>query len=117
MTEDLVVLGLRDVPHHGPVSPRCPIDCLAPVLSLTSFNTLARAYDAPFDPPRTVGDVLSLYTEGELRKIHGLGRRRISEIEAALVLAGLDITGPAQAKAHPVTPCPGAPGVSPAGGD
>jgi hypothetical protein len=94
--EEIVVLGPNAVPHHGPVGPRCPIDCLAPVLSLMSFNPLARAYDAPFDPPKTVGDVLDLYMSGRLDKIHGLGPRRISEIEAGLVLAGLDITGPSR---------------------
>ena len=29
----------------------CPIDCLKTVLSAMAFNPLARAYDAPFDPP------------------------------------------------------------------
>jgi hypothetical protein len=84
------------VPHHGPVSPDCPIECLCTVLSMATFNPLARAYDAPFDPPGTVGDVIGLYTGGQLREIRGLGRRRISEIEVALVLAGFDITGDLQ---------------------
>jgi hypothetical protein len=66
------------VPHHGPVSPGCRIECLLTVLSYESFNPLARAYD-----------VISLYRSGQLRQIHGLGRRRISEIETALVYAGL----------------------------
>ena len=35
---------------------------------------------------------MDLYTGSQLRKIRGLGPRRISEIEAALVLAGLDLT-------------------------
>ncbi len=86
------------VPHHGPVSPDCPVECLQTVLSLMTFNPLARAYDAPFDPPRTVGDVIEMYTRRQLREIRGLGRRRISEIEAALVFAGLDLTG------HPQRP-------------
>ncbi len=79
--------------HHGPVSPDCPVECLQTVLSMTSFNALARAYDAPFDPPRTVGDMMDLYTRRQLGKIRGLGRRRMSEIETALVFAGLDLTG------------------------
>lgn len=79
------------VPHHGPVRSDCPVECLLTVLSLTSFNRLARAEDAPFDPPRTVGDVLGLYSRDQFREIRGLGRRRISEIQAALVLAGLDL--------------------------
>lgn len=80
------------VPHHGPVGSDCPVECLLTVLSLMSFNRLARAGDAPFDPPRTVGDVLDLYSCDRFREIRGLGRRRISEIESALVLAGLDLT-------------------------
>ena len=34
---------------------------------------------------------MDLYARGQLRKIGGLGRRRFSEIEAALVLAGLNL--------------------------
>jgi hypothetical protein len=83
------------VPHHGPVSPDCPVECLLTVLSRMSFNRLSRAERAPFPPPRTVGDVVDLYARGLLREIGGLGRRRFSEIEAALVLAGLNL-GPCQ---------------------
>jgi hypothetical protein len=57
-----------------------------------SFNRLARAEDASFEPPRTVADVLDLYSRDQLREIRGLGPRRISEIQAGLVLAGLDLT-------------------------
>ena len=85
------------VPHHGPVSADCPVECLLAVLSVASFNPLARAYDAPFDPPRTVGDVVDLYDRRMLRLIRGLGPRKISEIEATLVFAGLDLTGCQQA--------------------
>jgi hypothetical protein len=74
------------------------------VLSLTSFNPLARACDAPFAPPRTVGDVIELYNRRQLRKIRGLGRRRLSEIEAALVFAGLDLTGHQQQPANDQRP-------------
>jgi len=81
------------VPHHGPVTPECPVECLLAVLSLNSFNPLARAYDAPFAEPRTVGDVVDLYTRRQLRKIRGIGPRRASEIEVALVLAGLNLAG------------------------
>jgi len=93
MAERPVTMRPDRVPHHGPVSGGCPVECLLSVLSVASFNPLTRACDAPFDPPRTVDDVLDLYTRHELRKIRGLGPRRISEIEAALVLAGLDLTG------------------------
>jgi hypothetical protein len=92
--------GRTSVPHHGPVSPDCPVECLLTVLSLTSFNPLTRACDAPSGPPRTVGDVMDLYTRRQLRTIRGLGPRRISEIEAALVLAGLDLTGHQQQPAN-----------------
>ncbi|MGH7734825.1 MAG: hypothetical protein ACREOE_14325 [Gemmatimonadales bacterium] len=89
------------VPHHGPVTPECPVECLLTVLSLNSINPLTRAYDAPFGEPRTVGDVVDLYTRHQLRMIRGLGPRRVSEIEAALVLAGLDLTN------HQVQPANG----------
>jgi hypothetical protein len=56
------------------------------VLPRNSFNPLTRSCDAPLDEPHTVGDVMGLYTRRQLREIRGLGRRRISEIEAALVL-------------------------------
>jgi hypothetical protein len=91
-------------PHHGPVRPDCPVECLLTVLSLESFNPLARAEDAPFGPPRTVGDVIELYNRRQLRKIRNLGRRRLSEIEAALVFAGLDLTGPQQRPASEERP-------------
>jgi hypothetical protein len=54
-----------------------------------AFNQLARAYDAPFNPPDTVQDVVDLYQQRRLGQICGLGPRRIGEIEASLVFAGL----------------------------
>ena len=93
MAEQLTASRRAAVPHHGPVTPGCPVECLLTVLSLNSFNPLARADSAPFGEPCTVGDVVRLYARRQLRKIRGLGPRRISEIEAALVLAGLDLTG------------------------
>jgi hypothetical protein len=91
MAEEMLTVSRGRGPHHGPVTPDCPVECLLTVLALNSFNPLARAYDAPFDEPRTVGDVMDLYTRRQLRKIRGLGPRRVSEIEAALVLAGLNL--------------------------
>lgn len=69
----------------------CGVDCLRAVLSGNAFNPLARALDAPFSPPTTVGDVVELFRQGRLGQIAGLGRRRIGEIEAGLVFAGLVI--------------------------
>jgi hypothetical protein len=77
--------------HDGPITPGCPIDCLGTVLSRAAFNRLARSYDAPFDPPRTVGDVIELHQQHRLGHIGGLGPRRIGEIEASLIYAGLVI--------------------------
>jgi hypothetical protein len=71
------------------ITPGCPVDCLMSVVSASAFNLLARAYFAPFDPPRTVADVVGLYRRGRLREIWGLGPRRIGEIEVGLVFAGL----------------------------
>jgi len=93
MAERLLAARTGRVPHHGPVTPECPVECLLTVLPFHSFNPLARAYDAPFDEPRTVGDVVDLCTRRQLREIRGIGPRRDSEIEAALALAGLDLAG------------------------
>jgi hypothetical protein len=93
MDEPLTEAPRGRVPHHGPVTWDCPVECLLTVLSINSFNPLARADGAPFAEPRTVGDVIDLYTRGRLREIRGLGPRRASEIEAALVLAGLSLAG------------------------
>jgi hypothetical protein len=80
-------------PHHGPIVPGCPVDCLQFVLTRRSLNLLARADGAPFGPPKTVRDVIGLYRQRQLGQIRGLGPRGRSEIEAALVYAGLDIGG------------------------
>ena len=113
MAEPLTEAPRGRVPHHGPVTPDCPVECLLTVLSLNSFNPLARAYDAPFAEPRTVGDVMDLYTRRQLRKIRGLGPRRVSEIEAALVLAGLNLAGHhKRPRAGRTTTRPGAPSAA-----
>lgn len=100
MAERLMTARTGRVPHHGPLTPDCPVECLLTVLSMESFNPLTRAYDAPFDEPRTAGDVMDLCTRRQLRKIRGIGPRRVSEIEAALVLAGLNLAGHQQ---HPLS--------------
>lgn len=96
MADPLLTAPRTKVPHHGPVTRDCPVECLLTVLSAKSFNPLARADDAPFGEPRTVGDVMDLYARRQLRKIRGIGPRRASEIEAALVLAGLNLAGQPQ---------------------
>jgi hypothetical protein len=73
-------------------SPGCPVECLRVVLSTATFHALARSERAPFDPPGTVGRVLGLLQSRRLGRASGLGRRRIGEIEAALVLAGLVVS-------------------------
>jgi hypothetical protein len=113
MAEPLTDAPRSRVPHHGPVTPDCPVECLLTVLSRNSFNPLTRAYDAPFAEPRTVGDVVDLYTRSQLRKIRGLGPRRVSEIEAALVLAGLNLAGhPKRPRAGRTAARPGAPSAA-----
>ena len=107
VAEQPVIMRPGAVPHHGLVGPGCPVDCLRTVLSWHSFNPLARASGALFDPPRTVGDVIRLYADGQLREIRGLGRRRISEIEAALVFAGLVVTKDPRRPEAPAKPNPG----------
>ena len=77
--------------HAGPITPECPIDCLGTVVSRAAFNQLARGDEAPFDPPRTVGEVVELCQQFRLGAIGGLGPRRIGEIEASLIYAGLII--------------------------
>jgi len=110
MAERLTGSPRGRVPHHGPVTRDCPVECLLTVLSRNSFNPLTRACDAPFAEPRTVGDVIDLYTRSQLRKIRGLGPRRASEIEAALVLAGLNLAGRhKQPRAGRTAARPGAP--------
>ena len=46
MGELLTAPGSR-VPHHGPVTRDCPVECLLTVLSFHSFNPLTRAYARP----------------------------------------------------------------------
>lgn len=66
----------------------CLVDCLMTVLCKATFHPLARAEGAPFEPPATVGQVVDLWRAGRLRLIAGLGKRRLGEIDVALVVAG-----------------------------
>jgi hypothetical protein len=79
-------------------TPACPVDCLAAVLSTATFHALARAWSAPFDPPATVGQVLALRQAGLLGQVGGIGRRRLGEIDVALVMAGFALGGPVSAQ-------------------
>ena len=77
---------------------------------MSSPSRFVRRPGAPFGEPRTVGDVMDLYSRRQLRKIRGLGPRRVSEIEAALVLAGLNLAGhQKQPRAGRTATRPGAP--------
>ncbi len=89
MSADHPVPDVLDRCDADTITPGCPVDCLKAVMSANAFNPLARAHFAPFDPPRTVADVVELYRRGRLSEISGLGPRRIGEIEVALVFAGL----------------------------
>jgi len=130
------------VPHHGPVTPSCPVECLLTVLSMNSFDTFARADGAPFAEPRTVGDVVDLYVRRQLRKIRprtspGLGDRgrpgpgraeprrppeaapgRADRRAARGIIGSAPQGGPVPARAATVTgpprPCHGPPGHVPA---
>lgn len=93
MAEQMTARGPAAVPHHGPIRQGCPVACLQAVLSQRAYRPLAQAWGAPFPPSCTVGDVIRLYANRDLGDISGLGPRRISEIEAALVLADFDLSG------------------------
>ncbi len=103
--------------HHDPAQPHgaaahactcgaheitraCPLDCLRAVLPTAALNLLARAWGAPFDPPRTAGDVVDLYQQRRLSQIRGLGPRRAAEIALALRAAAL-ISAPGHARQEP----------------
>lgn len=82
---------MSEIPHHGPITRDCPPECLLALLSRKAWNPLMRG-DITVSPPESVGDVLDLYARGQLSEIPGLGPRRISEIETALIFAGFDLT-------------------------
>jgi hypothetical protein len=71
----------------------CPVDCLEAVLGSAAFHALVRAEPAPVPSPATVGQVIDLLQAGQLGQLAGIGPRRLGEIKAGLVLAGLTVTG------------------------
>lgn len=89
MTRKLQMSTFNDeeLPHHGPISPDCPVECLHTVLSLHALKRLVYVHDGL----STVAAVVKLCMSGELGDIPGIGARRISEIKTALVFAGLNI--------------------------
>lgn len=79
--------------HHGPITVDCPVACLLSVMSRKAWIPLTRAHGHHLlEPPRTVGDVWGMHAQRQLSSIWNLGRRRIGEIEAALVLADFDLS-------------------------
>ena len=60
---------------------------------MSSPGRFVRRPGAPLGEPRTVGDVMDLHARRQLREIRGLGPWRVWEIEAALVLAGVNLAG------------------------
>lgn len=78
--------------HHGEITRDCPIACLLTVMSRKTWLPLTRGRSHLSEPPETAGDVLDLYAGDRLEDIWNLGRRRVGEIEAALVLAGFDLS-------------------------
>ncbi len=89
-------------------------DCLQAVLSMATFNTLTRTEGAPFDPPPTVGQVIALLRQKRLSQAAGLGPRRLDEIQAGLVLAGL-VIGDSDEKEEPPLRVTAATSPAPAG--
>jgi AraC-like DNA-binding protein len=101
VAEQMTVGGSAAVCHHGPLRQDCPVECLQAILSQAPYRALTRAQGAPFPLPLTVADVIRLYVCRDLRGIRGLGPRRISEIETALVLVGFDLSAHQLPPRHP----------------
>jgi hypothetical protein len=104
----LMSRGLVAAEDSGAITPHCPVECLRSVISGRVLNRLARADGrgvpvAPGGPPATVGDVIRRYRGGRLGEIAGLGPRGVSEIEAGLVFAGLDLDGGAPVRQQPLS--------------
>lgn len=79
--------------HHGEITADCPVACLLSVMSRKAWIPLTRAQGHHLlEPPVTVGDVLEMHAQHQLGSIWNLGRRRIREIEVALIFAGFDLS-------------------------
>jgi hypothetical protein len=79
--------------HHGEITADCPVACLLSVMSRKAWIPLTRAQGPHLlEPPVTVGDVLEMHAQQQLGSIWNLGRRRIGEIEVALIQAGFDLS-------------------------
>jgi hypothetical protein len=64
----------------------CPIECLAPLLSRTTFAALADGLDGC---PATVGQVIELYRQRRLMDIYNISSGRTGEIRHSLIQGGL----------------------------
>jgi transposase len=69
----------------GAVTPDCPLDCLATLVSLRVYHRIREAQP----DPHTVADVITLYHDQRLSQITNLGPVGIAEIKTALTAAGL----------------------------
>jgi hypothetical protein len=67
---------------------------LSAVLSTDTFDALALAERAPFDPPTTIGQVIDVWRSGRLGLTGTLGPRRLAEIQAAPVVTGPVLADP-----------------------
>jgi hypothetical protein len=84
-----VVPTAVDGPHGHPggrVGVGCPVGCLK--LSRQTLNALRSEQRYR---PGTVGDVADLLVSGRLSRVGQMGPRRIGEVRAALLLAGLPV--------------------------
>jgi hypothetical protein len=86
VTEQVTGVRWVMVPHHGPARTQCPGQNLLTVLPMSSLGSLTWAW-----PPLAVSGVVEPQTDGRLSRVQGTGRRRLTEIEAALACVGLPL--------------------------
>lgn len=75
---------MTDLTMDG-ITKDCPIECLASMLSTATYAALT----AGLEDPATVGQVVDLYEQGKLVKIHNIRWGRIGEIRRCLAAAGV----------------------------